>query len=156
MSYVSDTMQRDEEILVTPKLHWINYVVPYAALFGAVVLIVMTVLLLFDDLGGLMVAAMFVIYSAYGLLELKYREMAVTNKRVVLRKGVIASDGDEIKNYALTSIEVEQSVMGRILNFGNVCFASFGSGRSVRLVFANVANPRAVKAQIEDAIEGNN
>ena len=156
MSYINDTMQKGEEILVTPKLHWVNYVLPYLAMAAAGALVLLTFLLGTKDYGFLIVAAMLLIYSAYGFLELKYREMAVTNKREVVRKGGIASDGDEMKNIALTSIEVEQTVLGRIFNFGNVCFASAGSGRLVRLVFANVDNPRRLKAEIEDAIEESN
>lgn len=156
MSYVTDTMQKDEAILVTPKLHWVNYIVPYASLAGAAILAIIPFLFPLLDYEFWLFVGMFLIYGGYGILELKSREMAVTNKRVVMRRGIVASDGDEMKNYALTSIEVEQTVLGRIFNFGNLCFASVGSGMSVRLVFANVANPRALKAQIEDVIEGNN
>ncbi|MBQ9235804.1 MAG: PH domain-containing protein [Alphaproteobacteria bacterium] len=155
MSYVDDTMQKDERVLVRPELHWVNYVAPYMAMVGALAAIVIDMLLGFSDHGLLMLALVMAVYAGWGLLEVKFREMAVTNKRVVTRKGVVASDGDEMKNMALTSIEVEQTVMGRILGYGNVCFASAGSGRLVRLVFARVKNPRALKAQIEDAIEEN-
>ncbi len=155
MSYVRDTMQKDEEVLVTPKLHWVNYILPYAVIATAIVLAGLTFVLRSHDYGFLMAGVMLAFYGVYVMLELKFREMAVTNKRVVVRRGVIASDGDEMKNFALTSIEVEQTVLGRIFNFGNICFASAGSGRMVRLVFNNVDNPRRLKAEIEDAIEGN-
>lgn len=154
MSYVKDTMQNDEEILVIPELHWINFILPFLAILGAVILVAADFLLNLSDHGFLLIAGMLVIYAGYIFLYLKCKEMAVTNKRVVLRKGIIASDGDEMKNYALTGIEVEQSVMGRILNFGDICFSSAGSGRFVRIVFKNVKNPRSLKAKIEDAVEG--
>ena len=154
MSYVKDTLQNDEEILVLPELHWINFALPVLAIIGALILVAADILLNLTDHGFLLIAAMLVIYAGYVFLYMKCKEMAVTNKRVVLRKGIIASDGDEMKNYALTGIEVEQSVLGRILNFGDICFSSAGSGRFMRIVFSNVKKPRALKAKIEDAVEG--
>ncbi len=153
MSYVEDTLQNDEVILITPELHWINFALPITAIFGAIILIAIDVLLSLTDHGLWIIAVGLLVYAASGIMYVKCREMAVTNKRVVLRKGVIASDGDEMRNIALTGIEVEQSVMGRLLNFGNICFTSAGSGGRLRVVFENVKNPRRLKAEIEDAIE---
>lgn len=153
MSYVKDTLQSDEEILIIPELHWINFALPTLAVIGAVILVAADFLLQLTDHGLWIIAAMLLVYAAFRTLYLKCKEMAVTNKRVVLRKGIIASDGDEMKNIALTGIEVEQTVMGRILNFGNICFTSAGSGGRLRVVFDNVKNPRRLKAEIEDAIE---
>ena len=154
MSYVKDTMQTDEEIIVVPQLHWINFGLPALAILGAVILVVADWLLGLTDHGLLLIAAILLVYAGYKILYLKCMEMAVTNKRVVLRKGIIASDGDEMKNAALTGIEVEQVVMGRILNYGDICFTSAGSGRRMRVVFQSVKDPRRLKAKIEDAIEG--
>ncbi len=154
MSYVKDTLQNGEEILVVPELHWINYCLPFLTIIGALILVGADFYFNFTDHGLLLIAAFMIIYAGYRVLYLKFKEMAVTNKRVVLRKGIVASDGDEMKNIALTGIEVEQTVMGRILNYGNICFTSAGSGRLMRVVFADVKGPRALKARIEDAIEG--
>lgn len=153
MSYVEDTLQTDEVVIVTPELHWINYVAPCLAVLGALLMALVDVLIASNDHGMLLVSLVFLTYAGSRTLYLKCKEMAVTNKRVVLRKGVIASDGDEMRNIALTGIEVEQSVMGRLLNFGNICFTSAGSGGRMRVVFENVKNPRRLKAEIEDAIE---
>ena len=74
-------------------------------------------------------------------------EMAVTDKRVVLRKGIISIDSDEIKNLKVEGIEVEQSVMGRILNYGDVAFSGVGVAK---LRFSDVARPRDVKRHAEE------
>lgn len=153
MSYVKDTLQNGEEIKIIPQLHWINYCMPVLMIIAAVALVVVDWWFKFKDHGLWLIAAMLVIYAIYLVLYMKFKEMAVTNKRVVLRKGIIASDGDEMKNAALTGIEVEQSIMGRVLNYGDICFTSAGSGRLMRVVFANIKNPRMLKAQIEDAVE---
>ncbi len=150
MSYVKGTLQSGEEIGLVAKLHWINY-------FGCALLALLAVAIWIyyitpgdynkSDIFWLVV--FFGGWSAYEFLKLWTREMAVTNKRVVLRKGIISIDSDEIKNPKIEGIEVEQSVMGRILNYGDVCFAGVGIGK---LRFSNVAKPWQVKRRAEEII----
>ena len=154
MSYISDTMQSGEEIMIEPKLHWINYSNPILVVIGAIILGMSEWVVGIRDHGFLFISAMMLVYAGYKILYLKCMEMAVTNKRVVLRKGIVASDGDEMRNSAITGIEVEQVVMGRILNYGNVCFTSAGSGGRTLVVFPAVRDPRRLKAWIEDAMDG--
>lgn len=146
MSYVSSTLQKGEKVLLQAKLHWIVYVWPCLLLiFGAWSWLLY--LSLSDDSDLWAVALFFICWSVYEFLRRWCIEMAVTDKRVVLRKGIISIDSDEIKNLKVEGIEVEQSVMGRILNYGDVAFSGVGVAK---LRFSDVARPRDVKRHAEE------
>lgn len=150
MSYIKRTLQSDEEIELEVKLHWINYVFP-------IFLLILAVMMWFYYItpGSYNKSDWFwlVIFSAgwggYEFLKRWTIEMAVTNKRVVIRRGIIGIDSDELKNLKVEGIEVEQSVMGRILNYGDVCFGGVGVGR---LVFKGVDNPWDIKRMADEIV----
>ncbi len=150
MSYVKRTLQEGETIELTAKLHWINYVYPMLLLLLAGVL-----WLFYITPGGFNKSDFFwlvVLCGGYGVYEFLKRwvmEMVVTNKRVVLRKGILAIDSDELKNAKIEGIEVEMTVLGRILNYGDVCFAGVGVNR---FKFPAVANPREVKTRADEIV----
>ena len=150
MSYIKKTMQKDEEIRLPVKLHWINYVGAFSILIVAFLLLIYYMIPDDYDKSDLIVIVVVVAGTAfYQFLKLWFIEMAVTNKRVVLRKGIIAIDSDEIKNSKIEGIEVEQSVFGRILNYGDVCFAGVGVGK---LKFSNISQPWEVKRMSDEII----
>ncbi len=150
MSYVKGTLQSDEKIELWVRLHWINYLYAFGILFVSLLLWIYYI-----TPGSYNKSDFFwlVVFSAgwgvYEFLKLWTREMAVTNKRVVVRKGIISIDSDEIKNLKIEGIEVEQTVLGRILGYGNVCFGGVGVGR---LVFENVDKPWEVKRKAEEIV----
>ena len=150
MSYVKKTLQTGEVVELTAKLHWINY------FFSFLLLVLSALLWVYYLIPGdynksdfFWLVLFFAGEGCYQFLKLWVIEMAITNKRVVLRKGIIAIDTDELKNMKIEGIEVEQSVLGRILNYGNVCFGGVGVGK---LVFANVSRPLEIKRRAEEIV----
>jgi len=79
-----------------------------------------------------------------------FLEMVVTNKRVVLKTGIISVHTEELMLREVETAELEQTFWGRILNFANVYFT--GTGHSV-VEFAKIKNPAKVK-QIVDGHKG--
>ena len=76
-------------------------------------------------------------------------EMVVTNKRVVYRKGIISIKTEELKTDKIESIEVMQSILGRIFRFGNICFSGLGISK---VEFKGIDNPWEVKSKVETII----
>ena len=84
--------------------------------------------------------------ALYVCLQLKYQERGVTNKRVVLKKGIIGRKTEEMKLKSIETVEIEQGVFGRLLGFGTVKI----TGRGVSdFLFKGVDDPMAVKRTIE-------
>ena len=65
-------------------------------------------------------------------------ELAMTNKRVISKKGFIRRDTSELKLSKLETIEIKQSIFGRIFGFGKIiCIGTGGSETSID----NIDNP---------------
>ncbi len=143
MSYITRTLGEDEKVQVVAKLHWICYVYPTLLLC----------LCLFCGLLGLGANPVFLLISFligllafYHFLNLNAIEMVVTNRRVVCRKGIIGIKTWELKNNKVESIEVKQSLKGRILGYATLWFSGTGTSK---VCFQNIKNPWSLKKKID-------
>ncbi|OGI58831.1 MAG: hypothetical protein A2V58_00045 [Candidatus Muproteobacteria bacterium RBG_19FT_COMBO_61_10] len=84
--------------------------------------------------------------AIYEFLKLKFLEQGVTNKRVILKKGIISRKTEEMKITSIETVEINQGIFGRIFGFGTVKI----TGRGISdVVFRGIDDPMAVKRQIE-------
>jgi len=130
MSYINKSLSNNEEVQEIFKLHWFT-MVP----------VVIFVLL------AIPTAGLTLIIAIYLWLKLKTTEQGVTSKRVVYKTGIISRTTDEMRNNAIETVEINQSVLGRIFGFGNVIV----TGRGISdVIFKSIDNPLEVKKSIED------
>ena len=157
MSYVSGTLSKDEEIKVVAQLHWINYVVVILAFSLAITCTALAIkydantqenLLLLLIFGFPII--IFILSGIIAILRILLIEMVVTNKRVVCRTGVVCVHTEELKITRIESVEIKQSILGRILGYGSLWFSGTGTSK---VLFPNIQNPREIKAQLEDVIQ---
>jgi uncharacterized membrane protein YdbT with pleckstrin-like domain len=71
-----------------------------------------------------MIIGLVLLVVAY--IRYKTTELAVTNKRVVVKTGLISRNIIEINIAKVESVEVQQTVLGRIFNFGSLSIAGTG------------------------------
>ena len=77
---------------------------------------------------SLPITLFFFILAFNAALPYFVNELAMTNKRVISKKGFIRRDTSELKLPKLETIEIKQSVLGRILGFGKIiCIGTGGS-----------------------------
>ena len=124
MSYIEDSLSTGEEIREIFEFHWV----------AKLPMILWFVLLITIPL------------AIWEWLKLRNTEMGVTNKRVILKTGIISRHSDEMKISSIETVEIEQGIMGRILGFGMVKVT--GKGIS-DLVFTKIDDPMNVKRKIE-------
>lgn len=130
MSYIQDSLSKDEKIEKLFKLHWLA---KFAPMFFLIVLSIPT-------FGITLLIAIYVYFY------LKKLEQGVTNKRIVLKKGIIGRNTQEIKLDAIETVEIKQGAIDRMLGFGTVKI----TGRGISdLIFKNIDNPMEVKKDIE-------
>lgn len=84
--------------------------------------------------------------AGWAWLVLRHTEMGLTNKRVIYKTGVVGRKTEEMKLSSIETVEIEQGMMGRMLDYGTV--RTTGRGVS-SVVFRGVADPMGVKRQIE-------
>lgn len=109
-SYVETSLTRDENILYRGK-------VSVPSLFGDI--IVGLVLLPLYGLG--------LIFLLGAAIRYFTTEVAITNKRVVAKFGLIRRRTIEINLQKIESIQVNQGIFGRIFGFGSIIVAGAGN-----------------------------
>ena len=55
-------------------------------------------------------------------------EIAVTNRRVIYKKGLIRRQTNEMNMDKVESVQIDQSILGRMLDYGNVTILGTGEG----------------------------
>lgn len=129
MGYIEESLSQDEEIKATFRLHWVAKLWLYLWLVLAIPSLGVTLFL-----------------ALWEWLKLRNIEQGVTNKRVIYKTGIISRQSDEMKISSIETVEIIQSVWGRLLGFGTVKV----TGRGVSdLVFRKIADPMDVKRRIE-------
>ena len=76
-------------------------------------------------------------------------EFAVTNKRVIVKTGLIQRDTVEMFLHKIESVRVDQSVTGRILGYGTLAF--HGTGGTAE-PFHDIAQPLEFRRQVQEQI----
>ena len=151
MSYVTRNLSKDEEVLENIKLHWINYVV--VSFLSIIAFLFLIAYMLDSDLRQEPVFLIFVLllwgWVFYDFLKLYTTERVITNKRVIFKTGIISIRTEELKNSKVESVEIKQTILGRIFGYGNIWFSGTGTSR---VKFNNVDDPIEVKTRIDDIL----
>jgi uncharacterized membrane protein YdbT with pleckstrin-like domain len=138
-SYVESVLHKDETITHRGRIHWIVYLP--AVFWGSVALALLFVTgvlsgrisvndnlsLIGIILGGLATLAM-LWYWARGFILRYATELAITNQRVIVKVGLIRRHTWELNAGKVEGVEVNQSVPGRIFNYGTVIVKGTGTG----------------------------
>ena len=69
-------------------------------------------------------------------------EYGITNKRVISKQGLIRRDIEEINLSSIESINVNQSIIGRILNYGTIIISGRGTSKVIFKDIDNVVENR--------------
>ena len=157
-SYVHNTLQISEKVLMEPKIHWAIYLDTYFQL-ACLYIVCCEVLrpfivhtLHFGDVfrtSQMLIGLAILLRIIYLIVRYCSVEMAVTNYRVVYKIGLINIYTEELANEKVEAVSVQQTIMGRLLNYGDIVFAGTGTSR---LVFRKVYAPWWVKSKAEDII----
>jgi uncharacterized membrane protein YdbT with pleckstrin-like domain len=130
-SYVEGVLQPGEVVRHRATLHWVVYLRG-----GALLIVAFFVWLLTPDTGALHTigAGLALIFLALGLFYLGRAwlrrwttEYAVTDRRVIYKQGLIWRRTMEVNMDKVSSVDVDQGIVGRILNYGTVKIHSAGA-----------------------------
>jgi uncharacterized membrane protein YdbT with pleckstrin-like domain len=144
MSYVDKSLLPDERVTYRTHLHKIIFVWP-----AVVALFAVTLLLVGSWLAGvgtlLLVAA---IISELGIwVRYTTSEFAVTNRRVIIKVGLLSRRTLEMMLSKIEAVAVDQGIGGRIFGYGTITVTGTGGTNEP---FKQIAGPlefrRAVQA----------
>jgi len=151
-NFVRQNLMTDENIVYITKLHWIVYVKAVVVVLFGVFLIIVVPLLLpgFIALPGIIVIAIGILYGVYLRLLIKTSEFVITNKRVIMKKGLISTTALEVLFSKAESISAFQSIGGKLFGYGNI--AVIGSG-GTKNEFDYIEKPFDFRKAAQDEIE---
>ena len=131
MSYVERVLQPGEQVRHISSIHWI-------VLWPGVAVALLAVAgYWFSETRYLTTTWLYISYAlalvAVALLAKEWyqwwiTEIAVTNRRVIYKKGFIRLRSNEMNMDKVESVQVNQSVLGRIFDFGTVKILGTGEG----------------------------
>jgi uncharacterized membrane protein YdbT with pleckstrin-like domain len=91
------------------------------------------------------------IFFGAGLLRRRATEMAVTNKRVIVKSGFANRRTIELLLPRIESIAIEEPALGRVLGYGTVIVRGTGGTPEV---FPQIARPLEFREQVQRQIAG--
>jgi len=151
MRYIDEILQPGEKVLYSTNAHWMYYLPAIVAWIGAIVLIVLSrftttegiVLLCLAAAAVVAIAALY--WTAKAWFHRWTTETDVTNLRVVHKTGFVQRRTFEMSLDKVESVDVNQSILGRILNYGNVTIQGVGEGKET---ISTIASPLAFRNYI--------
>lgn len=132
--YIDDILQPGEKVLYSTNAHWIFYLPAIAAWIVALAFLVLSHLFVAGTptLICLSLAAISAVFALYKMLTAWFHrwttETDVTNMRVVHKTGFIKRRTFEMSLDKVESVDVNQSILGRLLNYGSVTVRGVGEG----------------------------
>jgi len=148
--YIDDILQPGEKVLYSTNAHWIFYLPAIVAWIVALALVAVAVSFPPMALLGLAAAAVIGIAALYftirGWFHRFTTETDVTDRRVVHKTGFINRHTFEIALDKIASVDVDQSIPGRLLNYGSVTIVGIGEGSNKTI--DTIASPLAFRSAI--------
>jgi len=149
--YIDEILQPGEKVLYSTNAHWIFYVPALSAWIMALILFILSrltmiesvVLLCLTAAGLVALAALY--WTLKGWFHRWTTETDVTNFRVVHKTGFITRKTFEMSLDKVESVDVAQTILGRILNYGNVTIRGVGEGVET---IKTIASPLAFRNSI--------
>lgn len=90
------------------------------------------------------------IFIAIAVINVMTTELVITNKRVIAKFGLISRQTVELKNSKVESVQVNQSIMGRMLNFGSVVVSGAGGPQAP---IPNISAPLVFRTKLNEITE---
>ena len=132
--YIDEILQPGEKVLYSTNAHWMFYLPAIAAWIVAALLLVVAHLVTGNTptMLCLALAVIVAIAALYWMGEAWFHrwttETDVTNMRVVHKTGFIKRRSFEMALDKIESVDVDQSILGRLMNYGDVTVNGVGEG----------------------------
>ena len=151
MSYVQSVLQPGESVVASQRLHWIIY--RWAILFLVVGVVVVWLEHVYWPTHDVLIAITAMTFGVLFLATFLYAwfirwitEFAVTNRRVIYSRVFISRDTEEMIMDKVETVDIDQSILGRILGYGAIRIT--GTGGTNDITVRDMAEPFALRNAI--------
>ena len=152
MGYLEQSLTSGEVVLYRTRLHWSVLVWPFAIAFvcTAIAIGLFVAGAGVAAIAGVVFLVLAIVAAATGWVRRSSIEMAVTNRRVLMKTGILSRRTVEVLLTKVESIGVDQSVMCRLAGFGSVVVRGTGGTHEL---FERVAHPLEFRRQVQEQID---
>ena len=120
-SYINNSLIANEHVIFETKYHWVHYF-SWVSLFTL---------------------------GIWPTIQLYIDEFVVTNRRIVIKKGLIAYYTLEMNLSRVETVRVNQSILGRLLGFGSITVIGTGGTKET---FHLIAKPLQFRRSFMESI----
>ena len=129
MKFIRSTLPDNETIEMEISFHWTHTLVAWLYLLVL----------------GWLIIGVFLFISMY--LEKWTTERALTNRRLILKRGFIRRKTEEISFNRVEEINLSQSILQRILGSGDIKVTGTGAGE---IMLKNIDDPLEVQKKVNE------
>jgi uncharacterized membrane protein YdbT with pleckstrin-like domain len=152
MRYVRRVLQPGETIVYAARLHWVVYLRTIMLLTICILLVAVAVTTSDHQNVSLALGIAAIIFALLGLsaglrafIRRTTTELAVTDHRVIYKAGLLARHTIEMNRDKVESVDVDQTLLGRIFGYGTVTVR--GTGGSLEPL-RNIGDPLTFRSRI--------
>ena len=152
MRYVRRVLQPGETIVYATRQHWVIYLRTIVLLIICILLAAAAVSTSDNQNISLALGVVAIIFALLGLsaglrafIRRATTELAVTDHRVIYKTGLLARHTIEMNRDKVESVDVDQTILGRILGYGTIIVR--GTGGSLEPI-RNIGDPLTFRSHI--------
>jgi uncharacterized membrane protein YdbT with pleckstrin-like domain len=145
MGYVENNLLPNERITYRAKLHPIVYALPITVF----VLAIVVALGGGGWIAGLVLAAIGLVLFVPPWVKSTTSEFAITNKRVLVKVGLIRRHSLELLLQKVEGIGVDQGIVGRLFGYGTITVSGVGGTKEA---FRTISNPLEFRRQVQASL----
>jgi|SRR5277367_5837633 len=161
-NYVEEGLSQGEAVKYIARLslykYWPNFLLGGLLLFGSLSVLFKAFIapsnghaagaMMGISMGVVLLLALAVFLWPF--LARKRTELAITNKRLIAKFGLLSTQSIEIRLGKIESVRVKQGLLGRILSYGDIVVTGTGSTFDP---IRNIANPLAFRTALNQAMD---
>jgi len=99
--------------------------------------------------GGFLLLLLSAVTASYSYIAFRFSEFGVTNRRVLVKVGMIRRRSVELLLTKVEGIGVDQGVMGRLLDYGTIIITETGGTKEP---FGKIAKPFEFRKRVQEQI----
>ena len=147
-SYVNKNLGANETVIAETRYHLL-----IMFLRPGILVLVAIALFIFggEDLGFIAIIPVVLAVIAFLSSFIKYisTEIALTSNRVIVKAGFISRSASDISLKKVEGIDVKQSILGRIFNYGSMKVRGTGSGD---VWYSGISNPYGFQKAVNEKL----
>ena len=145
-AYVSSHLDPDESVVYEARIHWIIYLGPMILVGAGIVFAIPGSAFPGLNYAGLALLGVGLIGLLASWVRQVTSEFAVTSRRVIVKTGFLSRRTIELNMSKVESIQVDQDIIGRILNYGTITVIGTGGTKEP---FAMIEDPLAFRHAVQ-------